>query len=50
MSTPGDISNEAAEEVDQPGPARELESALLSIVLFGGLVAFGLGCMLLGWN
>ena len=44
-------------EVDQPQdvdlhdpPPRELESALLSLALFGGLVLFGVGCMVFGWN
>lgn len=46
MSTP-EVSND---ENVEPSAGRELESALLSIVLFGGLIAFGLGCMLLGWN
>lgn len=29
-------------------PPSELESAILSITLFGGLVVFGAGCFLMG--
>lgn len=28
----------------------EWESAFLSIALFGGLILFGVGCVLFGWN
>lgn len=30
-------------------PPRELESALLSLVLFGGLIVFGISCVVFGW-
>lgn len=28
----------------------EWESAFLSIALFGGLILFGIGCFVFGWN
>ncbi|WIY83717.1 hypothetical protein [Propionimicrobium sp. PCR01-08-3] len=34
----------------EDAPPRELESALLSVALFGGLILFGIGCMVFGWN
>ena len=36
------------EEYEEAAP-RELESAVLTIVLFGGLVVFGIGCMMFLW-
>ena len=40
----------AAPEVPVETGTNEWENALLSICLFGGLVVFGLGCMLFGWG
>lgn len=34
----------APEECEEEAGPRELESALLTIALFGGLVVFGVGC------
>lgn len=37
------------EEIEEDGGPRELESALLTLALFGGLVVFGIGCMVFLW-
>lgn len=34
-------------ELEEEAAPRELESALLTLSMFGGLLVFGLGCMLL---
>ena len=48
MST--EHSFEAAEPAsDEDAGPSELESALLTLVLFGGLVVFAVGCMLFLW-
>ena len=36
-------------EMDEYRPS-EWESAFLSIALFGGLILFGVGCLLFGWE
>ena len=38
------------EPVEEESAPRELESALLTLAMFGGLVVFAVGCMALGWN
>lgn len=39
-----------ADEFQAEGnPPSELESALLTIAMFGGLVIFGVGCTMFGW-
>lgn len=52
------MSTEPASGVERPEPApddqegggpSELESALLTIVLFGGLVVFAIGCTMFLW-
>lgn len=44
-----DLASAQQTDLEDP-PPRELESALLSIALFGGLIVFGVGCMLfIGW-
>lgn len=40
---------EAPESEEDPGP-RELESALLSIAMFGGLIVFAIGCTMFLWG
>ncbi len=40
----------APEEHEEDAAPRELESALLTLAMFGGLVIFGIGCMVFGWN
>lgn len=47
MSTDSRDDVEYDEQEDQR--PSELENAFLTIVLFGGLVVFGLGCMLFLW-
>lgn len=47
MSTEFRYDNEYDESKDER--PSELENAFLTIVLFGGLVVFGLGCMLFLW-
>lgn len=37
------------EEEENSGPS-ELESAFLTVAMFGGLVVFGVGCTLFGWS
>lgn len=49
MSTESTGLEPAEPEVDEDAAPSELESALLTIVLFGGLVVFGLGCMFFLW-
>ena len=39
----------AQPEADEYRPS-EWESAFLSIALFGGLILFGVGCLLFGWE
>ncbi|MBK7821029.1 MAG: hypothetical protein IPJ61_08115 [Tessaracoccus sp.] len=46
---PADLASAQQTDLDDPEP-RELESALLSLALFGGLILFGIGCMVFGWN
>lgn len=36
-------------DLDQDAAPRELESALLTIAMFSGLVVFGIGCMFFLW-
>ncbi|MCM3661784.1 hypothetical protein M3148_12415 [Georgenia satyanarayanai] len=52
------MSTEPTVGAEPPGPApdeqeyqapSELESALLTLVLFGGLVVFAIGCMTFLW-
>ena len=40
---------ESAEWEEDYKPS-EWESAFLSIALFGGLILFGIGCFVFGWN
>lgn len=49
MSTDPQSGTTPEPEEEDAGP-RELESAFLTIAMFGGLVVFGVGCTLLGWN
>lgn len=51
MSTEAEMGAEAQHDTTIPGeydPPSELESAFLTIAMFGGLVAFALGCFLMG--
>jgi len=36
-------------DIDEEAAPRELESAFMTIAMFGGLVVFGIGCMLFLW-
>jgi len=38
------------EESEEDASPHELESALLTLAMFGGLVVFVVGCTMLGWN
>lgn len=40
----------APPEIPEDDETNELEGALLSLCLFGGLLLFGLGCMIFGWG
>ena len=37
-------------DLDDEYRPSEWESAFLSIALFGGLILFGIGCFVFGWN
>ena len=37
------------DDLEEDPPPRELESALLTIAMFAGLVVFGIGCMFFLW-
>lgn len=37
-------------ELDESNAPSEVESALLSFVMFAGLVLFGLFCIVIGWS
>ena len=41
---------ESAEWEEEDFRPSEWENAFLSIALFGGLILFGVGCVLFGWN
>lgn len=47
---PNSAEPEEPEEPDEDAAPRELESALLTLAMFGGLVVFAVGCTMLGWN
>lgn len=49
-STTTDLRSAEPGESEEDAAPRELESALLTLAMFGGLVVFGVGCMMLGWN
>ena len=49
MSTKSTGIEPAEPEPDEDAAPSELESALLTLVLFGGLVVFGIGCMMFLW-
>lgn len=36
-------------DTDEEAAPREIESALLTIAMFAGLVIFGIGCMMFLW-
>lgn len=36
-------------DLDESNKPSELESAVLSVVMFAGLIAFGLFCIVVGW-
>jgi hypothetical protein len=40
---------ESQELAVEERPPSELESALLTIAMFGGLIIFTIGCTMLGW-
>lgn len=41
---------EGSEGPEEDASPRELESALLTLAMFGGLIVFVVGCTMLGWN
>lgn len=43
----GDVAGETDDYLDEFDKPSELESALLTLSLFGGLVVFGLGCLVM---
>lgn len=43
----GDIAGDTDDDLDGYDKPSELESALLTLSLFGGLVLFGLGCLVM---
>lgn len=49
-STTMDLRSAEPDEREEDAAPRELESALLTLAMFGGLVVFAVGCMVLGWN
>ncbi|HHV22072.1 MAG TPA: hypothetical protein GXZ30_11155 [Propionibacterium sp.] len=44
------VEGPESETPDYGPPPSEWESALLTICMFGGLVIFGIGCLLFGWS
>lgn len=45
-----ELPRDEAGEIEPDGGPRELESAFLSIAMFGGLILFGISCMVFGWG
>ena len=50
MSTDAELELENRETEEEDPPPRELESALLSVALFGGMILFAVSCTMFGWN
>lgn len=50
MSGDASVDGEFTEPEEDEFRPSEWESAFLSLALFGGLVLFGVGCVLFGWG
>lgn len=50
MSNELGVGGDRSEPEEDEFRPSEWESAFLSIALFGGLILFGVGCVLFGWD